>query len=168
MVFLPYVTPTRVPRADRIVRADWRQALVASAWFLAATAVRGQPRLARRAAGRGRRHRDRGRRAALTGWRYCRRVGGITGDFLGATEQLGEDGRACRSRLAEVNRTRAEMAARGAPVFGVAQLGIVRLGAVEADRYHCVPVPTVVPVPATRALVPVRRIAPARASTRCR
>jgi adenosylcobinamide-GDP ribazoletransferase len=25
-----------------------------------------------------------------TGWRYMRRVGGITGDFLGATEQLGE------------------------------------------------------------------------------
>ncbi len=27
---------------------------------------------------------------ALTGYRYQRRVGGITGDFLGATEQLGE------------------------------------------------------------------------------
>jgi adenosylcobinamide-GDP ribazoletransferase len=26
----------------------------------------------------------------LTGWRYRRRAGGITGDFLGATEQLGE------------------------------------------------------------------------------
>jgi adenosylcobinamide-GDP ribazoletransferase len=26
----------------------------------------------------------------VTGWRYMRRAGGITGDFLGATEQLGE------------------------------------------------------------------------------
>jgi adenosylcobinamide-GDP ribazoletransferase len=26
----------------------------------------------------------------LTGWRYARRLGGITGDFLGATEQLCE------------------------------------------------------------------------------
>jgi adenosylcobinamide-GDP ribazoletransferase len=28
--------------------------------------------------------------ALLTGWVYARRVGGVTGDFLGATEQLGE------------------------------------------------------------------------------
>ena len=28
--------------------------------------------------------------AALTGWRYARRLGGVTGDFLGATEQLAE------------------------------------------------------------------------------
>jgi adenosylcobinamide-GDP ribazoletransferase len=28
--------------------------------------------------------------SAVSGWRYHRRVGGITGDFLGATEQLGE------------------------------------------------------------------------------
>ncbi|MBV9946882.1 MAG: adenosylcobinamide-GDP ribazoletransferase, partial [Myxococcales bacterium] len=27
---------------------------------------------------------------AITGWRYVERAGGITGDFLGATEQLGE------------------------------------------------------------------------------
>jgi cobalamin synthase len=26
----------------------------------------------------------------LTAYRYVRRIGGITGDFLGATEQLGE------------------------------------------------------------------------------
>jgi adenosylcobinamide-GDP ribazoletransferase len=26
----------------------------------------------------------------LTGWRYARRLGGITGDFLGATEQICE------------------------------------------------------------------------------
>jgi adenosylcobinamide-GDP ribazoletransferase len=27
---------------------------------------------------------------ALSGWRYVRRLGGVTGDFLGATEQLCE------------------------------------------------------------------------------
>jgi adenosylcobinamide-GDP ribazoletransferase len=89
MVFLPYVTPTREAKSDRIVRADWRQALVASAWFLAAMAgavdqgLLDAPRagvvaIAIAAV------------AALTGFRYYRRVGGITGDFLGATEQLGE------------------------------------------------------------------------------
>jgi adenosylcobinamide-GDP ribazoletransferase len=26
----------------------------------------------------------------LSGWRYARRLGGLTGDFLGATEQLCE------------------------------------------------------------------------------
>ena len=26
----------------------------------------------------------------LTAWRYWRRLGGVTGDFLGATEQLSE------------------------------------------------------------------------------
>jgi adenosylcobinamide-GDP ribazoletransferase len=28
--------------------------------------------------------------AALAGWRFHRRAGGITGDFLGATQQLSE------------------------------------------------------------------------------
>lgn len=28
--------------------------------------------------------------AAMTGYRYARRLGGVTGDFLGATEQLAE------------------------------------------------------------------------------
>ena len=27
---------------------------------------------------------------AVSGWRYRARIGGVTGDFLGATEQLGE------------------------------------------------------------------------------
>ena len=89
MAFLPYVTPESTAKSRRVVRADWRQALVASTWFFAASAwavEQGILSVARAgvvgaavAAV-----------SAVTGWRYHRRVGGITGDFLGATEQLGE------------------------------------------------------------------------------
>jgi adenosylcobinamide-GDP ribazoletransferase len=89
MVFLPYVTPARDAKSGRIVGAGWRQAWVASAWFLGAAAC---------AIGQGWITAPRAGLAAmaiavttaLTGWRYYRRVGGITGDFLGATEQLSE------------------------------------------------------------------------------
>ncbi|THD46077.1 MAG: adenosylcobinamide-GDP ribazoletransferase, partial [Bradyrhizobium sp.] len=85
---LPYVT-TAASRSRAVTRARSPQALVATAWAacagIAAVAT----------------HRfDAGRIGAafavaaavtlLTGWRYARRVGGFTGDFLGATEQLCE------------------------------------------------------------------------------
>jgi len=89
MAFLPYVTPGIAAKSERLVRARWRQALVASAWVIAGSTwavVQGwiaAPRAAFAAVAVA-------VIAALTGWRYYRRVGGITGDFLGATEQLGE------------------------------------------------------------------------------
>lgn len=89
MVLLPYVTPAHDAKSKSIVRAEWRQAAVASAWFLGgATCAIGQgwiavPRAVLAAAAIA-------VTTALTGWRYHRRIGGITGDFLGATEQLGE------------------------------------------------------------------------------
>ncbi len=89
MALLPYATPASEAKNARIVRADWSQAVVASAWFLAAGAC---------AVSQGWINPTRAALAvvaiatitALTGLRYHRRVGGITGDFLGATEQLGE------------------------------------------------------------------------------
>jgi adenosylcobinamide-GDP ribazoletransferase len=89
MVWLPYVTPRIAAKSERIVRARWRQALVASAWVLAvlaAAVVAGwiaAPRALFTAVAVA-------AVSVVTGWRYHRRVGGITGDFLGATEQLGE------------------------------------------------------------------------------
>lgn len=88
MAVLPYVTPSQA-KSERIVRAGGRQAIVASAWFgvalfiavlngaidpLRAVAMSGAVAVV----------------TAVTGYRFYRRVGGITGDFLGATEQLGE------------------------------------------------------------------------------
>jgi adenosylcobinamide-GDP ribazoletransferase len=89
MALLPYVTPSRESKSDRIVRARLNQALVAAAWVLAGSVS---------AVGQGWVSAPRAALAvfavatttALTGFRYYRRVGGITGDFLGATEQLGE------------------------------------------------------------------------------
>ena len=89
MVLLPYVTPTQSSKSAPIVNPQWRLALVATLWFLAASALVvasgwiGLPRMGLTAgavAGV----------TTLTGFVYRRRLGGITGDFLGATEQLGE------------------------------------------------------------------------------
>jgi adenosylcobinamide-GDP ribazoletransferase len=91
MAVLPYVTPGIAAKSESIVRGRWRQALVASVWVFAGSAycvARGwttAPRAASAVA-------TVAAIAAFTGWRYHRRVGGITGDFLGATEQLGEIG----------------------------------------------------------------------------
>jgi adenosylcobinamide-GDP ribazoletransferase len=89
MVALPYVTPARDAKSERFVHAGWRQALVASFWFLVAAAgavsqgwtTLTQAGLAATAVAA---------ISVISGFRYYRRVGGITGDFLGATEQLGE------------------------------------------------------------------------------
>jgi adenosylcobinamide-GDP ribazoletransferase len=88
MVALPYVSGAS-SKSRHIVRATLPQALAASAWFAAAAAA---------ALGL---HLLSGARVAafaaalaavtlVTAWRYARRVGGVTGDFLGATEQLSE------------------------------------------------------------------------------
>ncbi len=89
MAALPYVTSSPEAKSRDVARGGLPQAAVATAWFVGVmgvavasgciTAARAGS-LAIAFAGV----------AALTGWRYERRVGGITGDFLGATEQLGE------------------------------------------------------------------------------
>ena len=89
MAFLPYVTPLRGSKSDRIVRARLNQALVAAGWVLAGSVCAvaqgwvSAPRAALTVFAVA-------ATAVFTGFRYYRRVGGITGDFLGATEQLSE------------------------------------------------------------------------------
>ncbi len=89
MVLLRYVTPASEAKSRDVAGGGPLQALVATAWFVAAacagvaagfftTARAGALSLAMAVV------------ALTTGLRYKRRVGGITGDFLGATEQLGE------------------------------------------------------------------------------
>jgi adenosylcobinamide-GDP ribazoletransferase len=88
MVALPYVSGARA-KSRHIVRATLAQALVASAWLApiaaAVLALRllSALRLAVLAAALT-------AVTLVTSWRYARRLGGITGDFLGATEQLCE------------------------------------------------------------------------------
>ncbi len=89
MARLPYVTALAEAKSAAVARARLTQALVATAWLGASAALA----IALGCA-------TAGRLAVLvlamalttlvTGWRYRRRAGGITGDFLGATEQLGE------------------------------------------------------------------------------
>ena len=86
---LPYVTSTSEAKSRAVAQAGMPQAIAATAWFLAAIAASvllGCTAATRMAV----------LVAALiavtvvTAWRYLRRAGGITGDFLGATEQIGE------------------------------------------------------------------------------
>ena len=90
MAGLPYVTAAHAKSRD-VAGAGLPQAIVATLWFVAAAGVAVESGLLTVA------------RvsilaivsiivALVTGWRYMRRAGGITGDFLGATEQLGELG----------------------------------------------------------------------------
>jgi adenosylcobinamide-GDP ribazoletransferase len=89
MAALPYVTPPRDAKSRDVTRGGWPQSAVATAWFAGAIAaglasgVISPLRACALAAALA-------SVATLTGWRYRRRAGGITGDFLGATEQLGE------------------------------------------------------------------------------
>jgi adenosylcobinamide-GDP ribazoletransferase len=86
---LPYVTPSPEAKSQEVARGGLPQAIVATAWFVGAM-------VAALATGRTTPMRMAALVAVLigvtlaTGWRYVRRVGGITGDFLGATEQIGE------------------------------------------------------------------------------
>lgn len=89
MAVLPYVTAEDGAKSRDLTRAGVAQALVASAWLALATSalvvtghfVWGRVVVLALAVAAV---------TALTGWRYVVRVRGITGDFLGATEQLCE------------------------------------------------------------------------------
>jgi adenosylcobinamide-GDP ribazoletransferase len=88
IALLPYVA-TPASRSRGVARARAAQAWVASAWVIAVGIAVGATR-----------HLAAGRVAGVlgvvaivtiaSGWRYVRRLGGVTGDFLGATEQLCE------------------------------------------------------------------------------
>jgi len=88
IVALPYVSGP-ASRSPGVTRAGGLQACIATVWALAgaaamvatghASALRMGAMLA-----------SMGVVTLVSGWRYARRLGGITGDFLGATEQLCE------------------------------------------------------------------------------
>jgi len=88
MLLLPYVSRV-ASKSGELVRARVPQAISATAWLLVAAGAAAAGHVA-----------SAGRLVAmvvalaavtgLTTWRYARRVGGLTGDFLGATEQLSE------------------------------------------------------------------------------
>jgi adenosylcobinamide-GDP ribazoletransferase len=88
MVALPYATPESSKSRD-VTRAGAAQALVASAWTLAIGVALAAGRLVEpwRAAGAVALSAFVG---VVTALRFKARVGGVTGDFLGATEQLCE------------------------------------------------------------------------------
>jgi adenosylcobinamide-GDP ribazoletransferase len=89
MASLPYVTQEGAAKSRELSRGGFVQAGVATAWLVLAGIVAWRSGFA-----------SPGKLAALafaialiasaSAWRYVKRVGGITGDFLGATEQLGE------------------------------------------------------------------------------
>lgn len=89
MATLPYVTDDKTAKSRGVLQGGYAQAAVAALWAAVllggSFAVRlltlpsiGGLVIAMILVG------------TVTGWRYSRRAGGITGDFLGATEQLGE------------------------------------------------------------------------------
>jgi adenosylcobinamide-GDP ribazoletransferase len=86
---LPYVTRPETSKSGDLVRASGKQAAVAGAWGLSvlAMAVAASAMTVERAATL---VVVLALITAATGRVYSRRAGGITGDFLGATEQLGE------------------------------------------------------------------------------
>jgi adenosylcobinamide-GDP ribazoletransferase len=89
MASLPYVTPQALARNRVVARARLAQACIATGWAVALAAALGLTG-----------HLTGARIAAMfaatmiatlvTAWRYAKRLGGVTGDFLGATEQLCE------------------------------------------------------------------------------
>jgi adenosylcobinamide-GDP ribazoletransferase len=86
---LPYVTKPEASKSGDLVRVSAKQAAVAAAWGLAvlATSVVASATTAERAATL---ILALALTTAASGHVYARRAGGVTGDFLGATEQLGE------------------------------------------------------------------------------
>lgn len=88
MVALPYVTPRRVSRSGEVTAASWREVAFATVITLlvAAVVAIGFGRLV----AVGVAMTSAAAVSALLGLVFWKRVGGITGDFLGATEQAGE------------------------------------------------------------------------------
>jgi adenosylcobinamide-GDP ribazoletransferase len=84
---MPYVTDAAVARNRGVMSAGPLQAIVGTAWTVAVAIVLSRHVPAQRAAWVAA---SCGLVTALTAWRYRERAGGITGDFLGATEQLCE------------------------------------------------------------------------------
>jgi adenosylcobinamide-GDP ribazoletransferase len=87
MVALPYVTGDAAAKSRLVTRASWPQALVATLWplvLLGGAAAYGLVPwgsafvMACAATGAG----------LVCGWRFHVRAGGVTGDFLGATQQV--------------------------------------------------------------------------------
>jgi len=86
---MTYVTTDEAARSRQLTQGGVAQALVATAWFastLALVLACGWLSLARALA----LTTALALVTAVTAWRYWVRVRGITGDFMGATEQLGE------------------------------------------------------------------------------
>lgn len=84
MVFLPYATP-RNARSRDVARADGYQGVMAAVWpSLVASYVIADPFVAGVCAVLS------GVLGVYLGWRFYARVGGVTGDFLGATQQIVE------------------------------------------------------------------------------
>jgi adenosylcobinamide-GDP ribazoletransferase len=89
MVALPYVTRDQAAKSRLVARASWRQgvlatllvAVVGAILFAAGLARLGEVAAASAAALMG---------VTVCGYRFHRRAGGVTGDFLGAAEQVGE------------------------------------------------------------------------------
>jgi adenosylcobinamide-GDP ribazoletransferase len=89
MRFMPYVTATDVSRSQHVVHAKTHECAVAAIWTLCllfGCAYWAHLSVARLAFGLC------GLCLASIGlaWRFHRRAGGLTGDFLGATQQIGE------------------------------------------------------------------------------
>jgi adenosylcobinamide-GDP ribazoletransferase len=89
MAFLPYATPASDAKSRDVARGGPPQAIVAAAWLVAtagaaiAAGFLTAPRAAVLTLAMA-------TVTVVTGVRYWRRIGGVTGDFLGATEQLCE------------------------------------------------------------------------------
>jgi len=89
MATMPYVSVDAAAKSRDVTRGGRAQALVATGWFALTVALLvrfGQlpePRLVVITIALG-------AVTALSGWYYWARARGVTGDFLGATEQLGE------------------------------------------------------------------------------
>ncbi len=89
MGFLPYVTPMAEAKSHDVARGGYPQVMAATAWLALALGIA-------ISAGFVTPVRSfvlglvMGGVALVTGHRYERRAGGVTGDFLGATEQLSE------------------------------------------------------------------------------
>jgi adenosylcobinamide-GDP ribazoletransferase len=88
LIALPHVSPQNAKSRD-FAAVKWPQAIAATMWLVGSSAI---------AVGAGAVSPHRmialaallATTTAFTAWRYARRIGGLTGDFLGATEQVCE------------------------------------------------------------------------------